>query len=136
MPPIGAILISRNNIESLNDSPGYWNHVAIYVGNDRLVESQRGRGVISTPMSEWNQRDITWGVLTPRDGEVGRRAAEIAKGLVGRPFGIASSVRRHPGRRLNCVSAGFKIPYGKAMGRRFEDVKYPDHVIETGLFSS
>lgn len=108
--PVGTVLVSRNADESQNQSPGYRNHLAIVVGEGRLVESQDEVGVIATPVADYVARPYSRIVaLRPRDAECGAKAAQRAERLVGLPYGRFSSLwpihgklRKRLG--LNCVS--------------------------------
>lgn len=129
----GAILISRNNNEALNTSLGFWNHVSCYIGDGWIVEAQEGYGVIETRIEHYEQRDYTWFQLTPRNLEMGERAAQRAKCLVGLPYRPLSSIRRrtrNEERGVNCVDAGFRLPYEYATNRRFKQIHTPDQVAE------
>ncbi len=50
----GDILLTRNWDKRDNTTPGYWNHAAVYIGNDKVVESQVRQGVIVTSL------DVFW----------------------------------------------------------------------------
>jgi hypothetical protein len=55
----GAVLVSRNVNEQENTSPGYWNHLAVYVGEGYVVESQEGYGVLLTPVQDYISRSYS-----------------------------------------------------------------------------
>lgn len=74
--PIGAVLVSRNLDEAENTSPGYWNHLAIHVGMNSVVESQADKGVIKTKLSVYSSRPYApILVLSPLDAKIGAQAA-------------------------------------------------------------
>lgn len=107
--PLGSIVVSRSTDESLNTTPGYWNHLAIYVGDGQLVESVAGAGVVQTPWDRFQQYDARIVVLEPCNAMAGMQAAARAKQLIGLPYATWSSLRRsHPASRrirgVNCVS--------------------------------
>lgn len=126
--PLGTTLISRNFNEEDNTTPGFWNHVAIWIGNGRIVESQRGKGVILTALDDWQARPILWRPLIPRPQffERGIQAANTACTLVGRPWGPLSSVRRKIRSRLSCVSV-WELSWEV-------NVSWPDDIAELKLF--
>ncbi len=132
----GTVLISRNNVESLNTSPGYWNHCAIYVGDDNIVQSLKDEGVILTPFNEYRVYDCTWLSLIPIKG--GQEATDKAKTLIGLPYRLVSSLflRDHNLKRgINCVDAAVRVPYEYALKKSLSSVHWPDHVINlTGIF--
>lgn len=43
---LGDVFLTRNLLEEDNTSPGYWNHSAIYVGSNTVVEAQSDPSVI------------------------------------------------------------------------------------------
>lgn len=136
-PPLGTVYLSRNLDERLNDSPGYWNHVAIYVGQDALVESQIGVGVVRTSLADYSKRAYQVGVLYPRDKAVGERAAAVASSYVGRPYRRLSSfapnlvppivpaILHGTPYGMNCVST-VGDAYAAALGGRFWNLRRPD----------
>jgi hypothetical protein len=133
----GTVLISRNNDESLNTSPGYWNHCAIYVGDGKIIHSLRGEGVVETIYNEWIAYDCTWISLVPIRG--GEEAAKKAKTLLGLPYRTLSSFflrARNLERGINCVDAAVRVPYEFALKHSLSSVHWPDHVIElSGIFN-
>lgn len=135
---IGTVLISRNYDESENTSPGYWNHCAIYIGDDAIIEAQIGQGVIRTLYTKYITRAYTWFPLRPLDLSSGMIAACRAKMLVGLPYRKLSSVWRHvhnENRGVNCVDAAFRIPYEYAFNQNFSFIHWPDDIINlVGLF--
>ncbi len=136
--PAGTVLVSRNRDESENTSPGYWNHLAIYIGDYRVVESQADRGVILTKTVDYNARNYDWHPLYPINLNVGKVAAEKAKTLVGLPYRAASSLTatdRHPEQGLNCVSV-VRLSYVSGTGEPLPTLHKPDDIEAlTGLFT-
>lgn len=133
--PLGTVLISRNTNETDNTSPGYWNHCAIYIGDDTIIEAQEGQGVIRTLYAEYIVRAYTWFGLIPIDLNIGMRAADKAKTLVGLPYRKLSSVFLHAHHGMNCVDAGFRVPYEYALNKSFSFVHLPDDVVNiSGIF--
>ena len=106
----GTVLVSRNIKEEDNTSPGYWNHLAIYVGNGQLVESQADSGVILTSwQTYWSRPYSEIAYRLPISSKVGLDASERAKKLVGLPYATYSSFVGGLGETrqalgLNCVS--------------------------------
>ena len=57
VPKAGDIFLTRNAREEDNNSPGRWNHVALYAGNYQVVEAQEAPNqVIVSDMSEFLNR--------------------------------------------------------------------------------
>lgn len=141
-PPLGSLFISRNTNEADNTSPGYWNHLAIWLGNGQIGESQVGQGTIVTPLDDYLARPYTYGVLIPRQKYLiaGEMAAGIAKRLIGKRYGKLSSYRpRQQTNRMNCVTYAYGVPWRMSLrqlfpGERFGNVRIPDDVYETGVF--
>lgn len=113
----GTVFVTRNRDEEQNTSPGHYNHLAIYVGHDSIVECQaglvehgKGQGVICTRVKDFLARDYTpIIILQPRRAANGRLAAETAISLVGLPSRDFSSLipilsMRQQDKGLNCVS--------------------------------
>jgi hypothetical protein len=117
--PVGTVLVSRNKIEAQNTSPGYWNHLAVYVGRNIVVESQESAGgVIATSLQDYLARDYIWFPLFPVDLASGEKAAAKAQSLVGLPYRQISSMLqldRKEEKGANCVSVA-KISYRYADG--------------------
>lgn len=110
-PPIGTVLVSRNIDERENTSPGsYWNHTAIMVSSDYIVEAQPGRGVIYTHWSEYERRPYSRVVIfRPWSEYAGNLAAHRAQLMVGQRYAPYASAWPFNGpirQRLgsNCVS--------------------------------
>lgn len=105
--PIGTVLFSTNIDPKQNVTPGIFNHVGIIVDDDQnIVEAQLDEGVILTSWADYKDRPYNWnnwGVLYPRNKEIGIKAAEAAKTYVGRKYAKLSSIRGLK-RRMNCVS--------------------------------
>lgn len=106
--PLGTVIFTTNLDASLNQSPGLHNHNLLIVDEQQnMVEAQSGQGVILTSWAELIIRPYDWdgyfGVLYPRDREMGKKAAAAAKTYIGRPYGPLASVRGRI-RRMNCVS--------------------------------
>ena len=102
----GDILATRNADEADNTSPGHWNHLAVYVGDGLMVESQVRRGVICTAVDDFLGRYPEWIVLRLRIGS-GQAIADEARRHVGTPYWHLASVPirlRRTERGNNCVS--------------------------------
>ena len=130
---IGDILITRNSNEEDNITPGYWNHAAMFVGNDRIVEAQLVPGsVIITDFDEFVNRYPLVKVFRFKgvSAEYGEKAAVEALKIVGSRYRKVASIfkwlRRNP-RGENCVSVVRKA-YRNVFGwdPRW---KIPDHIV-------
>jgi hypothetical protein len=136
--PAGTVLVSRNKIESENKSPGYWNHLYLYIGDSEGVESQEGQGVIKTSLKTYLSRDYEWFPVFPEDEAIGRIAAAEAPNLLGLPYSAFSSmlrVDRNEEKGLNCVSV-VRVCYSKALGHSLPKLKKPDDILEmTDVFT-
>lgn len=78
-PPVylpGDVLATRNATEEENSTPGYWNHLAIYVGDGQVVEAQMGRGVIVSGLPEFIARYPEIRLLRLRSGKGQAMATE------------------------------------------------------------
>lgn len=87
----GDLLATRNADPRDNETPGYWNHLAIFVGTDQVVESQARRGTIRTALAEFVGRYPELIVLRFCDGD-GEKMAEAARSQVGAPYWRLASV--------------------------------------------
>lgn len=158
----GDLLVTRNSDEVGNASPGYWNHVSMYVGGgpvrggvgrqDRIipcivVEAQVEPGkVIESEWGEFYERYPKIVLLRlhaiSRDRQ--KALALAAHKMVGKPYSRWASLtkifRRHRTQGENCVSVNRRI-YKNETGfdfgwRRPDDVIEDTHfrrVIEKGL---
>jgi uncharacterized protein YycO len=107
----GDIFVTRNKDEAENQSPGYWNHVALYT-NQGVIEGQSPpwNSVICSELNEFKNRYYKWNVYRFNE-DVGAKAAAKALSLVGKPyqwmnsFWYNISLGWHFGRKFNCVSA-------------------------------
>ena len=134
--PIGTVLLSKNNNESLNQTPhSTWNHLSIVVDSNNIVESQMDQGVIKTSFKEYQKRDYTYIAIVPKDKEIGLKAAKKAESLVGGKYKkLASAFRRlrKPELGENCVSI-IRKAYADATGID-PKWKVPDDVLLSDLF--
>jgi len=102
----GDLFVTRNATEEENSSPGYWNHLAIYVGEGLVVEAQQGQGVIYSELPEFLSRYPQIRVLRLRIGD-GQVIADEACRHVGTPYALLASLprwMRRTERGNNCVS--------------------------------
>lgn len=130
--PAGTVLVSRNKDDSQNTTPGFHNHLALYLGNGIIVESQEKRGVIQIPFGEYKSRPYDWFPLFPVDEKTGQRAADKAKTLIGIPYRKLSSLFPEElieERGLNCVSV-IRVSYVYALGKPLPKLKLPDDILE------
>lgn len=130
--PAGTVLVSRNKDESQNTTPGFQNHLALYLGAGVIVESQEHSGVIQVPFDDYKNRPYDWFPLFPINEDVGRRAAEKARTLVGIPYRKLSSLfpeEKIEERGLNCVSV-IRVSYVYALGHSLPKLKLPDDILD------
>lgn len=132
----GDLMLTRNaGGEDINQSPGWWNHAAIYAGNGQVVEAQAGKGVIVTPFKEFCNRYPYIMVLRPK-GLCCHRLfviTDIAKRSVGRPYNLRASTKvlffnfRQGDNCVSLVRSCYEYAYG------FDPCwKIPDHIAEEG----
>jgi hypothetical protein len=130
--PVGAVFVSRNWDERDNNSPGFWNHLCVYVGNGSVVESQDYSGVHEISFAEYRARPQHVMVIFPRTPELGQAAAARARSLLGLPYFRFSSVVLFPRpleRGLNCVTV-VEASYGVRL-------RVPDDIFRTnGVFAT
>lgn len=128
--PVGTVLLSRNHDESQNRTPGYWNHLAMFVGNGEIVESQAGRGVVIAKLDDYLARPQSVKCIYPRDLAAGDKAAEFARSYVGRPYRWSSSITPNlsPTYGKNCVSP-ITEAYARAIDRQVRRCRRPDHIL-------
>lgn len=126
----GDILISRNaGGEDINTSPGWWNHTAIYIGHDRVVEAQEEQGVITSSFKEFYDRYPYVLIVRPRETskEIQGAFIKAAESLVGREYNKGASILFlffDFGSTENCVSTvrrAFSEAYGFDPGWRIPD---------------
>lgn len=129
----GDLLVTRNENEKDNRSPGHWNHVGIYDGYGIVIEAQKDPGyVIGTPLEDFLNRYPEIRVLRGYmkwDYDRYRIATE-ARMLQGKRFRVLASLtrffRRKRSRGENCVSTARRA-YLKATGIDF-GWRIPDDV--------
>ena len=135
--PIGSVFISRNLKEDDNSSPGFWNHVSIYIGDNSIVEAYGEQlGVIQTSLDEYKQRDYEYFVRYPKNKEIGKRAAIQAVKLIGSPYRYISSIFRRMRRDEkgeSCVSV-IRKAYYRASGYDPKHWKIPDSLAGDTIF--
>jgi len=125
----GDLFLTRNvgTTEEQNESPGYFNHAAIYVGDNIVVEAQLGKGVLKINLEEFQNRYPIYVILRPDESEEIRfRAALEAKKLVGTNYRRLASIFFRIRRGENCVSVvrkAYKIAFEKD-----PKWKIPDHI--------
>lgn len=132
--PAGTILVSRNKDDSQNKTPGYQNHLAMYLGKGVIVESQEKIGVVQVSFEEYKKRPYDWFPFFPLQEQIGQRAADKAKTLIGIPYRKLSSLFPEElieERGLNCVSV-IRVSYAYALGHPLPDLKLPDDILAFG----
>jgi len=104
----GDVFATRNigSDESQNESPGFFNHLAIYVGDGIVVESQADFGVCKFKVENFEERYPIIVVLRHNKTDVAESAAKHALSFVGQPYRKLSSIFRFPrsNKGFNCVS--------------------------------
>jgi uncharacterized protein YycO len=105
----GDILLTRHADEAKNTSPGHWNHAAMYVGNNTVVEAQEGPdAVLSVDWPAFYSRYAEVVILRPKmPWQVRDMMAWHAWELVGstyRKFASIFRFLRGTHRGENCVS--------------------------------
>lgn len=105
----GDFFLTRNLKEEDNSSPGYWNHCAIYIGNNQVVEAQAAPdAVIVSDLTEFCNRYPQFLVLriTNEDNMAAKMVVE-AKKLIGTEYRKMASWfnrLRKSSKGENCVS--------------------------------
>lgn len=102
----GNVLITRN--ASNNRSLGYWNHCAIYIGDNKVIEAQIKPGkVIVSELNEFWGRYPNILLIKIIDDKQSLEAVNKAKELIGAKYRPAASmfcVLRDKSAGENCVS--------------------------------
>jgi cell wall-associated NlpC family hydrolase len=134
---LGDIFLTVNAKEEDNRSPGYWNHCAIYAGDNRVVEAQADPGkVIISGLTEFLARYPKIQVMRVKQlaTKTGSRAGEVmaqaALKLEGRTYRALVSrfkkLERAERKGENCVTVVRRAYYdGFGEDPRW---KIPDHV--------
>jgi len=131
----GDVFLTRNTDAVGNDSPGYWNHAAISAGTYVIEAQAKPNAVIAVHLADFIARYPEFLLLRNPDAQLGYRAAQHARSLVGTKYRkIASIFRflRRERRGENCVSVVRKA-YKRARGADPRWLK-PDDVAASGLF--
>ena len=102
----GDIFLTRK--DKSNFTPGYWNHTAIYVGGNDIVEAQAipHKVIISNLQDFWNKYPEIKIVRYPNK-EKAEKAAEYARKMIGQKYWLEASIFRYlkpSSRGENCVS--------------------------------
>ena len=107
----GDIFITRNLLDEQNETPGYWNHAAIYIGNGLILEAQPApNAVIISKVQEFYDRYPYVAILRydHKDWQaLGLKAAnkaQTSQGFVYRKLASMKRFLRRPSRGENCVS--------------------------------
>jgi cell wall-associated NlpC family hydrolase len=121
----GDIFITRNKLDEQNETPGYWNHASIYIGNGLILEAQpEPNAVITSDVQKFYDRypyvailrydNKNWQVL----GLNAAVAAQTSQGLVYRKLASMTRFLRRKDRGENCVSL-VRRAWRKAVGFDF-----------------
>lgn len=104
-PLIGDIFLTRNTDEIGNDSPGYWNHAAIYGSSGYVVEAQRDpNSVIAVELESFERRYPHYIVLRYHVRHAAEQAGMHAFSRIGQPYAERASLFFWRRRGENCVS--------------------------------
>ena len=132
MMETGDILLTRNTEEVGNDSPGFWNHAAIYVGENKVIEAQAELdSVIAVLLTTFWARYPEIIVLRYTNKQIAERASQEARGIHGSSYRKIASVfkkMRRQRRGENCVSVVRKA-YAKAT-QYDPRWQVPDHIYQ------
>lgn len=127
---VGDVFLTRNDgNDTINSSPGYWNHSALYIGNDIMMEAQFTYGVIKVLYKNFLERYPIIAQLRHTNPEIAKKAAEIAKKYVGNSYWKISSIfgnLRNEKRGDNCVGLVRRC-YFEASGQDYL-YRWPDHI--------
>lgn len=128
----GDVILTRNEHETDNSSPGYWNHASLHVG-DNIIEAQAEPNcVIESSIAEFFNRYpqiVVLRFLAPRT--ISYPATRIARELIGAPYRKTASMFKFLRPREhgeNCVSV-IRKSYAKVLGYD-PGWKTPDDIIE------
>lgn len=105
----GDIILTRNLLESDNNSPGWFNHTSIYVGSGIVEAQEKPNAVILSDTQEfYNRYPVLCVYCWP--GEDGFLIAEEAKKYIGKPYRKFASIRPLLlSKGENCVSTVRKV---------------------------
>jgi uncharacterized protein YycO len=132
---VGDIFLTHNTDEVGNDSPGYWNHAAMYIGGDIVIEAQDTTGVITVRLEDFKRRYPEWIRMRCKDKGAAQRAADAAYTFVGSAYHKMASIFlrfRRKSKGENCVSVVRKA-YKEATGHD-PGWKIPDHIFKSRWF--
>jgi len=106
---IGDILLTRHADEEKNTSPGHWNHAAMYVGDNTIVEAQaRPDAVLTVDWPTFYHRYAEIAVFRSYyPAEVRNKMGEAARTLLGSLYRKYASIfrwLRSSTKGENCVS--------------------------------
>ena len=133
----GDVFLTRNKEggEWGNETPGHWNHAAMYVGDGAIIEAQGECGVAMFTVDSFKERYPEYKLLRPIDPDMGKQAAKNAFKLLGAPYRTTASIfyfLRETEDGENCLTVVRKS-YAGPMG--FDPVwRIPDHIATDGMF--
>ena len=134
----GDIFLTRNaGGEQFNESPGYYNHTAIFANGNWVVEAQAiFDKVIAVPVWYFFERYPEILVLRPRDPNVATTTAAYAFNLIGRNYTKLESIRPlwrwHSGD--SCVTVVRRI-YNQVTGIDHK-WRIPDDFAKSNIFTA
>lgn len=125
----GDIFLTRNLKEEDNSTPGYWNHCAIYTGDNQVVEAQAGpNSVIVVSLDEfWNRYPQILVLRITNEDAMASKMVDEAKTLIGVEYRKVASWfnwLRGSQKGENCVSVVrkcYKAAFLVDPGWRFPD---------------
>ena len=140
----GDFLLTINANESENVTPGYWNHCAVFAGEDRVIEAQRDPGhvIVSYLPEFWKRypKILILRLKSPGSPALADRMVQSANSLIGKDYrALVSRFRRlNRGERrgVNCVivvrrafrdamdeDPGWRLPDDVAADPRFVQIE-------------
>ena len=134
----GDILITRNKPGN-NDSPGYWNHTSLYVGQEIIVEAQGEpyNCVKETNLNTFINFYPEILVLRTDSEYIANKASIFARAMVGTEYWRLSSIFRHlrrNSRGTNCVGL-VRRAYKDAL--EYDPLWHiPDDIANDGIFKT
>ena len=90
----GDVFLTRNKVGGAwgNETPGHWNHAALYVGNGAIIEAQGESGVVMFTVASFKERYPEYKILRPIDPDMGLQAARNAHNYLGAPYRTTASL--------------------------------------------
>lgn len=132
----GDIIVTRNDLEEENTTPGYWNHCALYVGEGWIVEALRDEGVIKRLARELLEETSQHIVMryAANDNRFKKCMAKYGLYQVGLKYKLISSFRLRVwrARGRNCVTV-IRYAFSKTMNYD-PGWRKPDDIVQDPRF--